>query len=76
MLSHLNAHVVNRLLRENRKTIPKFLSGKTLLTFKKCNCSKFYPIKLAELIEFSPYGVMLIFFDIFVLLMQLKTTQK
>ena len=29
-LSHLSAHVVNRLLRENLKTIPKFLSGKRL----------------------------------------------
>ena len=27
-LSRLSAHVVNRLLRENRITIPKFLSGK------------------------------------------------
>ena len=27
-LSHLSAHVVNRLLHENRKSIPKFLSGK------------------------------------------------
>ena len=29
-LSHLNAHVVNRLLRENRKSILNFLSGKNL----------------------------------------------
>ena len=33
-MSHLSVHVVNRLLRENRKSIPKFLSGKKL--FKKC----------------------------------------
>ena len=26
--TRLGAHMVNRLLRENRKTIPKFLSGK------------------------------------------------
>ena len=39
--------MVNRLLRENRKTIPKFLSGEKLL--KKCHPSdfKFYPSKLA-----------------------------
>ena len=30
-LSHLNAHVVNRLLRENRKSIPKLFNGKKLL---------------------------------------------
>ena len=30
-LSHLIAHVVNRLLRENRKSIPNFLSGIKLL---------------------------------------------
>ena len=29
-LSHLGAHLVYRLLRKNRKTIPKFLSGKKL----------------------------------------------
>ena len=34
-MSHLSAHVVNRRLRENRKTILKFLSGKN--TFQKCN---------------------------------------
>ena len=28
LLSHLSAHMVNHLLRENLKTIPKFLSGK------------------------------------------------
>ena len=46
-LSHLSVHMVNRLLRENRKTIPKFLSGEKL--FKKCHPSdfKFYPSKLA-----------------------------
>ena len=30
-LSHLTAKVVNHLLRENRKSIPKILSGKKLL---------------------------------------------
>ena len=34
-LSHLSAHVVNRLLRENWKSIPTFLNGKKY--FKKCN---------------------------------------
>ena len=29
-LSHLSAHLVNHLLRENRKSIPKFLKGKKL----------------------------------------------
>ena len=29
-LSHVSAHMVNRLLRKNRKTIPKFLIGKKL----------------------------------------------
>ena len=46
--SHLSVHVVNHLLRENRETIPKFLSGKNLL--KKCNPPdfKFYPSKLTD----------------------------
>ena len=30
LLSHLCVHVVNQLFRENRKTIPKILSGKNL----------------------------------------------
>ena len=30
-LSHLSVYVVNRLLHENRKSIPKILSGKKLL---------------------------------------------
>ena len=30
-LSHLSVHVVNRLLRENRKSIPKFFHGKKSL---------------------------------------------
>ena len=48
LLSHLSVHAVNRLLRENRKTIPKFLSGKK--TDKKCNPPdfKFYPRKLTD----------------------------
>ena len=34
-LSHLSAHMENRLLHENLKTIPKFLSVKK--TFQNCN---------------------------------------
>ena len=30
LLSHLSAQLVNHLLRENRKSIPKFLKGKKL----------------------------------------------
>ena len=30
-LSHLNVHMVNRLLRENRKSIPNFLMVKNFL---------------------------------------------
>ena len=47
-LSHLSVHMVNRLLRENWKTIPNFLSGKK--TFKKCNPPdlKFCPSKLTD----------------------------
>ena len=47
-LSHLSAQVVNRLLRENRKSIPKFLSSKK--TFQICNPPdfKFYPSKLTN----------------------------
>ena len=30
-MSHLSEHMVNRLLLENRKSIPKFFNGKKLL---------------------------------------------
>ena len=30
-LSHLTAHVVNRLLREKRKSVPNYFNGKKLL---------------------------------------------
>ena len=43
-LSHLSAHVVNRLLRENRKTIPKCLSGKTLLKNVTLQILNFIPV--------------------------------
>ena len=44
-LSHLSAHVANRLFRENLKSIPNILNGKN---FKKCNSPdfKFYLGKL------------------------------
>ena len=44
-LSCLSAHLVNRLLRENRKSIPKFFK-----TFQKCNPPNFklYPSKLTN----------------------------
>ena len=58
-LSHLSAHVINRLLHENRKSIPKIFNGKK--TSKKCNPPdfKFYVRKLNNKI-FSPYSAMLI----------------
>ena len=45
-LFHLSAHLVNHLIVENRKAIPKFLSGKR--TFQKRNPPDFklYPSKL------------------------------
>ena len=44
--SHLSVHVVNRILRETQKSIPKFFNGKN--TFKKCNPPGFtvYPSRL------------------------------
>ena len=44
----LSAHVVNRLLRENRKTIPKILSGKKLFKNVTPPDFKFYPSKLTD----------------------------
>ena len=43
-MSHLSAHVVNRLLRENRKTILKFLSGKKLLKNVTLQILNFIPV--------------------------------
>ena len=40
-LSHLSAHMVNRLLHKNWKSIPKCLSGKK--TFQNCNPPDFIP---------------------------------
>ena len=44
VVSRLSAHVVNRLLRENRKTIPKFLSGKKLLKNVTLQILNFIPV--------------------------------
>ena len=43
-LSHLSAQVVNRLLRENRKSIPKFLSSKKLLKNVTLQILNFIPV--------------------------------
>ena len=40
----LSAHVVNHLLRKNRKTIPKFLSGKKLFKNVTLQILNFIPI--------------------------------
>ena len=48
-LSHLSAHVVNHLLRENRKSIPKVLSGKKLLKYLlTLQILNFIPVKLTN----------------------------
>ena len=51
LLSHPSAHMVNLLLRENWKTIPKFLSGKKLLKMLPSRF-KFYPSKLTVNVNF------------------------
>ena len=71
-LPHLSAHVVNRLLRENWKPIPKFLSGKKLFKNVTLQILKFYPNKLTNK-NFSPYGVMSNFLCFFVLFNTVKT---
>ena len=43
-LSHLSAHVVNQLFHENRKTIPKILSGKKLLKNVTLQVLNFIPV--------------------------------
>ena len=55
LLSYLSAHLVNRLLRENRKSIQIVLSGKK--TSKKCSPPDFelYPSELA--IKMFPHMV-------------------
>ena len=44
-LSHLSAHVVNRLLREKWKCIPKFLSGEKLLKNVTLQIFNFIPVR-------------------------------
>ena len=43
VLSNLTAHVVNRLLLEKRKTIPKFLNGKILFKNETLQILNFIP---------------------------------
>ena len=59
-LSHLSAHVVNRLLRENRKSIPQ--QKLMVKTFKNCNPNdfKFYLVKSNNKKMPIWYGTMLI----------------
>ena len=49
-LSHLSARVVNRLLRENRKSFPKFLSGKKLLKNVTLQILNFIPVSLIKVL--------------------------
>ena len=44
LLSHLSVRVVNRLLRENLKSFPKFLSGKKLLKNVTLQILNFIPV--------------------------------
>ena len=73
-MSHRSAFVVNRLLREKRKSIPKFLSGKKL--FKTVTLKILNFIWVSSLIKFSRYGVMLDFLCFFVLFNAVKTGTK
>ena len=43
-MSHLSVHVVNRLLREKQKTIPKYLSVKKLLKNVTLQILNFIPV--------------------------------
>ena len=73
-LSHLSAHVVNRLLHQNRKPIPIFLSVKK--TFQDCNPPdfKFYPSKLSN--KNFPIWCNVKFSLLFVLTNEVKTDTK
>ena len=73
-MSHLSAHVVDCLLHENQKTIPKFWSGKKLLKYVTLQILNFIPV--SYLINISPYGVMLNFLRFFVLFNAVKTDTK
>ena len=74
-LSHFSTHLVNHLLRENQKTIPKFLSGKKLF-FKNVTIQILNFIPLSLLIKFSPYGIMKYFLCFFILFNGVKTDTK
>ena len=43
-LSHLSVHMANCLLRENRKSIPNFLTGKKLLKNVTLQVLNFIPV--------------------------------
>ena len=73
-LFYLSAHVVNRLLRENWNTIPKFLSGKILLKNVTVQILNFTPV--SSLIKISPYGVRLNCLCFFLLFNAVKTDTK
>ena len=75
LLSHLSAHVVNHLLRENGKTIPKLLSSTKLFKNVTLQILNFIPVLLPDK-KNSPYGVMLNFLCFFVLFNAVKTDTK
>ena len=52
-LSHLSAHMVNCLLRKNRKSIPTILSGKNLFKSVTLQILNFIPI--SQLKNFSHF---------------------
>ena len=64
-LSHLSVHVVNRLLRENRKSIPKFLSGKKLFKNVTVQILNFIPISLIKVLPIWRNVKFLCFFVLF-----------
>ena len=49
-LSYLNVHLVNRLLRENRKSIPKYLSGKRLFKNVTLQILNFIPVSFPHIV--------------------------
>ena len=73
-LSHLSAHMVNRLLRENRKTIPKFLSGKNIFKNVTLQILNFIPV--SPLIKIFPIWCNVKFFCFFVLFNEVKRDTK
>ena len=55
-VSHLIVHVVNRLLPENRKSIPNYLMLKTLFKNETLQILNFIPVRNKKIF---PYGAML-----------------